>query len=124
MTALLAQKPEVRPPMATNLQNVIEALRIVRKEDTRLTLAGMMVLLDVAANPGSSVTEIKERLGMSMAVASRIIEKFCEPFGKDDDGRRNIWLVQEEGPDRRTLSIGLTPEGKRFVASIKKTLGN
>ena len=107
------------PPSLFNLATVLD---IIRQVDEDLTVLRLAILLDIHAHEGTAYHEVGNRLDIRRSSLSRNISRL-DTFGYSQN-RKGLGLVHtEEDPEnRRQRLCYLTPEGKRLVQRITKTL--
>lgn len=99
---------------------------IRRNINSEFALPQLVIFLEVAANPGVTMFQLQERLGMPQGSISRNV-KALGKYVKRRKGQREVLgygLLRTE-PDleeRSRLAVFLTQEGQRVVAELEKCI--
>lgn len=98
-----------------------KALRLlaeVQKIDPEMPLQQLMCLLVVAQEPdGMSLTDIANKVGISLPTASRHVGSLGKINRKKEEGL-NLLEAFEDPLERRKKIVRLTPKGKTAVRKI------
>lgn len=96
----------------------IRRIRAITQTDPDMTLQQLHCLLVISTEPeGTSLTNIANRVGITLATASR----YVSALGKmDRHHREGLKLVEsfEDPMERRKKIIRLTPKGKAFINRV------
>jgi DNA-binding MarR family transcriptional regulator len=114
MATLEMEKSE--KPMLAGLRGVITAAREVDPEMPAQTL---LALLEVANEPGMTMKDLQEKLGLSSAATSRVISRLSE-WEKHGVAGLNYIDRRHNPHDRRYQIVSLTPKGMSFIRKLLK----
>lgn len=98
---------------------ISRVLEEVRKDSPEMATQTLQVFLAVAADPGISALEIRQRLGILRSSASRNLAALTAVA---ETGKPGLdWLYKEPCPtDARILQYYLTPKGEDVIRRICK----
>lgn len=88
----------------------------VRKYHDRMEAQMLRTFIEIARNPGISVYDIADRLGVSGAAASRNVTRLG-PGGPRGEGLELVHRF-EDPLDRRHKRVQLTDKGQKFFADL------
>lgn len=80
-----------------------------------------MALLFIAANPGVTLREVHERLGLVGSAASRVLAVLSD-FGSRSVAGLGLVRVDVNPDDRRERLLSLTPKGHRLVEDMVRDM--
>lgn len=110
-------------PNRNNLVRLIRVLEEFRQLEPDLPSQVIHAFLAAAANPGLSIRELQDRLGMTSASASR-----CFAFLSDQHrlGKEGLDLIRYEGDSAnlRIKRVFLTTKGQRLVDRLNFFMGD
>lgn len=106
---------------ASAAQQILSALNAARRVEPEMTVSQLVVLLLVASYPGRPMTNIQDKLGMTVSSVSRIVARLSSV---KSGGRVGLGLVSNEIDDthRSRRIITLTAAGQRLVATMADCL--
>jgi len=103
------------------LDTIPQVMRAIRTEmrshrDATLTIPQFRALLYIRRQPGSSLTQVADHLGLTHATTSRLIEGMV---------KQQYILRNAVAGNRRQINLTLTPSGKTLLESaMQKTRQN
>ena len=108
---------EIRPASRARLRQLREALEAVREIDGDLTAGQILTLIEVALSPGTTVSNIGQRLGVQLSTVSRNAD-IVGTYGRQ--GKKGLGLVERrpDPEDRRVKGLYLTAKGVRAVTRM------
>lgn len=92
-------------------------LRIKELTGSDFPMQQLLVLLDIAANPGTSVGEVQQRLGMTSSSTSRAVAALSKFSWTKKSGYGLIYKT-EDMMEARRKNLNLTEEGKEIVSAM------
>lgn len=104
----------------SKLEGLGRAIDHFRTLDPEFPPQIMKTFLEIARAPGSTMSQLTDRVGTTLASISRIVERLSPRWGK----RQGEGLVEfhENPDDRRQKIVTLTPKGERFLATLIELL--
>ncbi|WP_142850667.1 MarR family winged helix-turn-helix transcriptional regulator [Telmatospirillum sp. J64-1] len=100
--------------MDRKLRQAILVLEEFRKLDPELPIQIALILLLIAEKPGISNRELVQLTGLGKSSVARNVAILSKEHGKF-----GLVTYYEDPEDRRNKVAKLTPEGQRFINSIK-----
>jgi DNA-binding MarR family transcriptional regulator len=85
----------------------------------------MIALMSIALKPGISVGELAKQMDMQMASASRVLLELSTPDPSHRRAGFGYGLIEYKGKDddRRSKAVYLTPQGKKVIRKVLRSLG-
>lgn len=109
--------------MVDHLSSALKITLILRRLDSQLTLNSIVVFLQVAENPGISITELSQICGFSLPTLSRVARSLGPP---DVEGSLPPYLDLIEifiNPnDKRSRLLSLSDYGRQICESLNKAI--
>ena len=96
-------------PRVRLLRNVLSARSIVVSAPYELPTWSLTVLALIAANPGSSQTELASRAGLNKSALVGIVDQLEQ---------RGLVERDRAASDRRRYQVSVTPEGERTIDEL------
>lgn len=86
----------------------------------RINLTQLLALITVAAEPGLSVNELADRLGLPQQTASRHVSILLGRYASINEGERGPPLLTQavNENDSRSRALFLTDDGARLVSEL------
>ena len=105
-----------------NYQNQLEAFQLCNIVYSKMRLSQCAFLWAVACKEGSTLTEIADRIGMTLGGVSRCVDVFGSKK-KHSERHKNLGLVEirDDLKDDRLQLIYLTKKGWGFIELFDKT---
>lgn len=100
--------------------NLHKALRLIHKQDDRMQVQTMLVLLTVAEFGPISMSQLRETVGLSQSSVSRNCAALGEIHRKGMPGLRLI-TAHEDPMDRKQKIVQLTKKGENLMTKIRAT---
>ena len=96
---------------------MVETIDLIRAVDPSMTMEAWQALLLIAVQDVKSVNELKQRLGVSMSTASRLVAYLSDAGSR---GKAGLGLVEvgHNSQDRRRLVISLSNSGEELVKAV------
>ncbi|MBX3048756.1 MAG: MarR family transcriptional regulator [Anaerolineales bacterium] len=103
--------PETKSAVDSVLEVIPWVMRVLRKEfrsqrDPNLTLPEFRALAYINRNPGCSLNEVAEHIGLEAPSTSKQV---------DDLVRRGLVARETDSSDRRRVQLSILPEGKQRI---------
>jgi DNA-binding MarR family transcriptional regulator len=111
----------VPKPGVSWLNNLTEAVDILREVHPDMTLNQVLVLLLVALKQGTTQREVMEQIGVSDSSTSRIVA-LLSSYGNRGTGPFHLIDLSEDPQDRRTKHLHLTKRGQALVDRLTRVL--
>jgi DNA-binding MarR family transcriptional regulator len=105
-----------------NLTKLLRVTEELRKLDPEMPLQQITLLILVALQPGVTMKELSERMGMSQSTMSRN----CAALGKTHRigvPGKGLITTAEDPYERRRKIVTLTPKGKLVAGSLSELIG-
>lgn len=105
-------------------QTLAKGLRFVeefRKIDPEMQLQTVATFMSVAVQPGITMKELADRLGISQASCSRNVAALSKWHRMSRPGHDLVEAVEDPAERRRKI-VHLTPKGKRIAQTIWEIL--
>ncbi len=99
------------------LNNISDAVEMMREIHPDMTLNQVMVFLTVAVRPGVTQREIMETLGVADSSASRIVAILSD-YGNRGTGPFKLIELVEDKRDRRNKLLHLTKKGQSLASKL------
>lgn len=100
------------------LSQLIPVLQYLRDEiDAELPMQAAMVYLTVASNPGVTMKELQEAVGISQASCSRNVAALSA-FHRLNKPGYNVVVATEDPLERRRKVVRLTEKGQRIANGL------
>lgn len=103
----------------SKLRKLLAQVSVFRDElDPEISSQLVATLLLVALNPGTRITTLGPRLGLSSSAAARNVERLASVVTRT--GVRGWGLVEyrDHPEDRRSKALYLTPKGEKFLHAV------
>jgi len=107
--------------VAGNINKLINAMETLRSVHQDMTLNQVLVLLTVAANEGITQKQVVDLMGLTDGSVARIVA-ILSKYGNRGTGPFNLIDMRIDDADRRQRALFLTPEGRRLVNSIVRSI--
>lgn len=108
--------------MTLNALEVIEdVLKRFREHDPEMQMQTAQTFITVALNPGISMTELSEKVGISQASCSRNVAALSRVHRLNKPGL-DLVVAAEDPMERRRKVVKLTPKGQRLAEALTKLL--
>lgn len=107
---------EVEVTAQLALETGVRLMRLVRRvvrgtQPTAVSFEGLRTLAFVADNPGICLSDLAEHLWVGMPTASKKVDDLVE---------RGLLQRGADASDRRRLTLSLTRDGERLIATAKR----
>lgn len=113
---------KIRPPLDQEALNKLMAIiEEFRKVNSEMTLQQAMSLLWIAKEQGDTISSLCNKVGVSLAGASRHVEVLGMPSTKQPDAAGLIQADYDD-LDRRKKVLVLTSDGYRVLNSLIKLI--
>lgn len=99
------------------LQRLARALEVFRHMDPEMQAQTMATFVAIAAHPGLSVKDVKDRLGIAGSSASRNVAALSKHHRLGKEGHDVVYAV-DSLEDRRVKVIDLTPKGRKVMHEL------
>jgi DNA-binding MarR family transcriptional regulator len=103
------------------LHGMAKAIGELRKIEPEIEAQAMLTLLWVAIQPGITMKELSERIGVSQSTTSRNVAMLGEINRRHEPGH-GLLVAREDPTERRRKIVELTAKGRLVVASIAEHL--
>lgn len=104
---------------ANTLRRIRNSLRIFREVDTDLSLGQVLMLIDIALEPGITISKLAARMDVGLSAASRTADLLGSHGRDPKPGLRLIKRVRDADPnDRRIKGLHLTEKGRKLLAKL------
>lgn len=102
---------------------LLQVVDLVRQMLNRnIPMQQLALFLRVAENPGISMTELSEQLGMPQGSVSRNVKLLTDQRKQGRESRSEhgygLLCTQQHAVNRHQLTVGLTRKGEEFVAEL------
>ncbi len=105
-----------------NLDALVSVIEEFRKLSPSMTANSILAFITIAANPGITVKEVQNTLGLQSSSAVRSIAMLSATHRGGIEGL-DLIQYREDNYDRRVKHLYLRPSGERIWNTIKKEMG-
>jgi len=109
-------------PSLARLNNLVAIVEELREIHPDMTLNQLIVLLQVAANPGISQKDIMDKTGLADSSASRIVSILSE-YGDRATGPFHLIELIPSKNDRRYKELFMTKKGRALIDRLLNLMG-
>lgn len=104
-----------------SLWKIYRAVEELRKIDPEMQAHTINIFLVVCMNPGITMKDLGQQLGVSQATMSRNIAALGKVHRLNRPGL-DLVEAQEDPAERRRKIVNLTPKGKRIKDALEKII--
>jgi DNA-binding MarR family transcriptional regulator len=105
------------------LNKLLRAVEEFRKIDPEMPPQTIETYLWVAMQPGLTMKEIADRVGLSQSAISRNIQALSKWHRLNKPGY-DLVTATEDPRERRRKIVTLTPKGERVATSLREIIGD
>ena len=97
--------------------------KYLRSLDRSMTMFQIEAFLIVAEDPGITMRDVEERMGVANATTSRNINYWCKWRRYETPGM-DFLSIDPDPRDRRYKIVTVTPKGEAFLAKVNELMGD